>query len=532
MLDSPTPDSIHPETWEGLTVPGTLARAADLWPDAECAVDGARRASYAELLVASQSLAGGLSELGLRRGDRLASWMGNGIDWLAVDFACGLLGVTLVPVNARLSAPEVAYVLDQSSAVALVLDHALGSVDLLSAFESIAPRLPALRHVIVRGEPTGNHLSSESLRTREPCVHERGNADDLAYIIYTSGTTSFPKGVMLSHRNVVRNSAHGAERLRFEPDARLLLAPPLYSSYGCLTGKIGSITHRTCMLLLDRFSPKRALELMSEEGATAFVGVDTMVRDMIGLVRSGAAPPPRALTGLTAFPMTPELATEARGTLNAATVFTGYGLTEASACSSWSAVAPDGSNLDILEPMPRTEFRVVEPDGEADVAVGEEGELCVRSPGVMQGYYDKLEETAAVLRPGGWLRTGDLARRLDTAGTARFVGRLKDIIKTGGFNVSPLEVERVLKLHPAVLEASDVGVPDDRLTEIGVAFVQLDDGTTATAEELIAHCERQLAGFKVPRRIVFVDEFPMTGSQKIQKRILLEALEAPATETG
>ncbi|MBX6377747.1 MAG: AMP-binding protein [Clostridia bacterium] len=486
-----------------MTTAGVLQRAATLWPDALYVVDGDRRWTYAAFLDYVRSVASGLQRLGVRTGDRVALWMANRAEWLATDFACGLLGAVLVPVNTRLTAREVAYVLRQSGSSVLVMDRFFRQQDLWEAYASVAAELPDVHSVVLCGEvpsdvpavvravvpfadlaiprwdAAGEAGASAGCTTAgAPAEREAplGSPDPgaPAYILYTSGTTSFPKGVVLTHRNVVRNCAFTGDVLDFQPGDRALVALPLFSSFACLTVKIGCTTHGVALILLEHFSPLRALEVIGAEAVTVFHAVDTMLADMVRLVESGRGPrpPPPPRRGGAPRPAGPAAAV--RRVLGVEHVFAGYGLTEASAASSFYRLREDGANLNVLEPLPLVELKVVEPHSGQAVPPGGQGEICVRSPGVMQGYHGHPEETARVVDEEGWLHTGDLGEVLPD-GRVRFLGRIKDVIKTGGFNVSPLEVEEVLKAHSAVAEACVVGVPDERLGEVGAAVVRLKD---------------------------------------------------------
>jgi fatty-acyl-CoA synthase len=270
------------------------------------------------------------------------------------------------------------------------------------------------------------------------------------------------------------------------------------------------------MVLMGEFSPRRALEVVRDEQITMFHAVDTMVRDMAGLVDTGESPRPTSLERVAVIPVTRAIAESLRSSLGVRTVYSGYGLTEASAASSFYRVDGDASNANVLTPLPGVEFQV-----RAEVPGGTVGELWLRSPGVMRGYYRRPDDTATVLRSGGWLRTGDLAE-VTHDGAVHFLGRVKEIIRTGGFNVAPLEVEDVLRQHPDIADAAVVAVPDDRLGEVGIAFLRVRPGRSVTPDTVLSFCRARLADFKVPRTAVVVDGFPMTGSGKVQKVVLRE----------
>ena len=501
----------------GNTVGALLAHAAQTWPDDPALFDPVRALTFAQARDEAVALSRGLAALDLTPGEHVALWMGGGVDWVVTDYACALLGVPVVPINTRFRPDEAGYLLANSGSVAVVVDSEIDGVRTRDVLDELLPDLPHLRHVITRGEARPDDVDWATLplrgRDREPAPET--DPDAIAYILYTSGTTSFPKGVCLTHRGVVAVGRAFADRFGWTSADSNFVGPPLFSSYGTVTNVLGALSRGTALALLPRFSPRRSLELMQAEHVTTFVGVDTMLRDMIGLVRAGAAPRPDALRAVCAIPMNASLVRDIREVLGAE-VFSGYGLTEGSACSALAALHPDGSTVNVLDPLDGVSFRVVDPVTLQDLPPAEVGELWVRGPGVMRDYYEQPGPTAAVLvPPGPWLRTGDLASTVDDR-RVRFEGRLKDIVKTGGNNVSALEVERVLKDHPHVAEAALVGVPDERLTEVGVAFV-LSLVESLDAEDVLALCRARLASFKVPRRIVVVDEFPLTATGKVQK---------------
>lgn len=496
-----------------------------------CVVDGETALTYAEFVGYCRQIAAGLAGLGVAIGDRVALWMVNSIEWLAADFACGLLGAVVVPLNTRLTEVEVAKILTEAAPAVLIIDRVFRGRDRWDEVTGMALSPPPI--VVVRAEagtvlPPGalgfselaNQLNADHLEV------SRVPSDANAYLLYTSGTTSTPKGVMLRHANVTAIGPIAGDATDLVADDRVLVGLPLYSSFGCITVKLGCVSHGAAMVLLDEFSPRRAVEAICDKRITMFYGVDTMVRDMASLVDSGELARPASLWRAAVIPVTRAIIDTLGSSLGVQTVYSGYGLTEASAASAFYRVRRDASNANVLKPLPGVEFQV-----RAEVPGGRVGELWLRSPGVMRGYYLRPDDTAAVLQPGGWLRTGDLAE-VTLAGDVLFLGRIKDIIRTGGFNVAPLEVEDVLRQHPDVADAAVVGVPDERLGEVGMAFVRARPGRTVTPDAVLSFCRTRLADFKVPRSAVVVDEFPMTGSGKVQKgRLRDDYLGAPKVVT-
>lgn len=507
------------------TIGALLERAARTWPEHTALLDPERRLTFAALLDEATSLARGLATLELERGEPVALWMGGGVDWVVSNYACALLGLPVVPVNTRFGSEEAGFLLADSGCAAVLVDAVTDGVRNRDLLAGLAPTLPDLRRVVVRG---GDPLTVGDVDWATLPARGRGvdlaaetDPDAIACVLYTSGTTSFPKGVRLTNRAVTTVARCFGERFGWTPEDINLAGPPLFSSYGSVSNQLGTLAAGTALAVMPRFSPLRSLEFARAENVTTFVGVDTMLRDMISVVREGTAAAPTRLRAVCAIPMNRALVTDIREVFGAE-VYSGYGLTEASACSALGALDPSGADIGVLEPLEGVSFRVVDPESAVDLEPEEVGELWVRGPGVMRDYLGRPGPTADVLvMPGPWLRTGDLASR-SPDGRFRFEGRLKDIVKTGGNNVSALEVERVLKDHPGVHEAALVAVPDERLTEVGVAFVLL----TASDVDLDAvheHCRARLVKFKIPTQIVAVDEFPVTATGKVQKSALRAA---------
>jgi len=510
------------------TIPELVQRSADLWPDATAIIDLDRRLTFAELHRETVELATRLSAVGVRRGGRVAIWMGNSVDWVLADLAVELLGATVVPVNIQFSPDEVRYVLEQSRSDTLVMDGHFRERDLRSELSAFSGQLADLRTTIVHdvaspvtstdGQVSWSELLASDLDGE---LERSASPDDVAYILYTSGTTSFPKGVQLTHSNVLHTAVEFGRAFGWKPGDRNLAGPPLFSSYGAVSNVLGGLVHGVATLTMPRFSPSRALELIAQEGVTTFIGVDTMLRDMISLVTEGSHAAPTTLRSVTAIPMDPVLAEQVRSILHVENLFSGFGMTEAAACSVLIRLDNDCSNLNVLTPLPGVRLRVVDPQTLEESPVDKPGELVISGAGVMIGYFDKpAETTSAFLEDRTWLRSGDLAVKA-ADGTIHFQGRLKDVVRTGGFNVSALEVERVLKQHPTVIDAAYFGVPHERLNEIGVAYIRVSDPRTAP-EDVLEFTRQHLARFKVPHAIHLADTFPLTSTGKVQKAKLRE----------
>lgn len=482
--------------------------------------------TYGEIQRDANRLAGGLAACGLTKGDRIAVWLPSGLDWVRLQFASARLGLVLVPLSTRFKASEAEYTLRQSDAGALVLPDDWHGIDFLDRLGPVAPdRFPALRHLIVRGErrPAGA-LAFEELATHTPPGSwPPVRPEDPALMLYTSGTTGFPKGAVLTHRNIVYNAFQMARRQHITPADRLLVAPPLFHVFGCVNGVIGYLTHGASVVVQEIFEPGESLALIERHRCTAVYSTTTMFQMLLeqpGLASCDRRSLRTGMIGSMPVPETVMRAVVER--LGVSEIVNSYGQTEAPV----SLLNEAGVGLAVLlkgvgPALPGVELRLVNPASGEPVLPGEDGEICVRGPHVMQGYHRAPEKTAEAIDAEGWLHSGDLAREVGD-GLYRITGRLKDMYINGGLKVYPAEVENVLYRHPAVLQVAIVGVPEPRLGEVGHAFVRRRPGVPVDAAALIAFVRDRLAGYKVPRAVTFVDSFPLTPNGKIQKFRLRE----------
>ena len=523
--------------WPRTTYWGALDDAARRWPDAEAIVLPHQRLSFADLRAKVLRTAANLHRLGLRRGDHVAICMGNSAEWAALLFAAATLGAVVVPVNTRLRPPEIEYCLRQSDAAFLVTADRLLKVDFIAMLRGILPeiddalpaaRLPRLRQVIVCGEDVppaalpGSELDREPEGAFDPLSF--GIApDDVVLIQYTSGTTSAPKGAMLSHDSMLRDAWHVGRRMGLRPGERYFSQRPLFHVAGVTLSLLAALLSGATYVTTPVFDAATAVRMLREENCTHLAGNDTMFLMMLGQ------------------PEPPEERIRLRGGWAAATyavmrraqrrfgmpgICSAYGQSEASPNVSMGPFDDDeAKRLDgFAFPLPGIEVRVVDSATGAECARGSPGEILVRGWNLMKGYYNMPEQTARAIDAEGWLHTGDLGV-MDAEGRLRFAGRAKELIRVGGENVAPAEVEDVLHGHPAVVQAQVIGVPDPRLMEVPAAYVILSPGAGTTPEELIAWCRERCAGFRVPRYMRIVDGFEhigMTGSAKVQKSKLRE----------
>ncbi len=508
-------------------------RAARLWGTREALAFQGRRWTFAELHAGVDAAAKGLLQLGIAPGDKVALWMVNRPEWIHAMFALMQIGAVLVPVNTRFRTGDMAYVLGQSDAVAVIQTERSGPVDYLGMMRDIAPalgarpdaRFPALRHVIVLSDRAhadtvgwrtmvedGRRVSDQTLQERARAVDPEQNA----FVFYTSGTTGFPKGAVHDHR-IIRNTADMAGRMGVTSDDVILMYLPLFHAFGFICGALMSMIAGARQVLTETFDGNECVDLIASEQATMIHGFDTHYADLLDAQEKHPRDVSSVRTGLcgTGIASAIPIARRARHTFG--NLMTGFGMSEIG-IATLSAL--DSTEEQCVEangyPLAGCEVRVVDPATGRDQPVSVPGEILAHSYMVTQGYYKKPEDTARVLDEDGWFHTGDMGvMRPD--GHLRFLGRYKDMLKIGGENVDPMEVEAFLMSHAAIKIAAVVGLPDARLSEVAVAFVQVEPGCTLTERDVLEHCRSRLASFKMPRHVAFVDEFPMTSTGKIQK---------------
>lgn len=515
-----------------ITTEDALRRAVAIAPDVEAIVAPAGRITFAGLAEEVARIRAALVATGVRRGDHVGICLGNGPRWVALFLALGSLGAVTVPVNTRFRGEEMAYALRQSRVTLLFLAARVLKVDFVAMLRGICPAVdgalpdPALpdlaKVVVLDGDvPDGAMAWQDFLAAATGPADACCTPDDVLLMQYTSGTTSFPKGVMLTHRSMCANGFFSGGRMGLRVADRFHSARPFFHVAGTTLSILSCLQHVVTLVTMERFEPAEALRLMEEERCTHFSGNDTMA--LMLLNHPDRMQRRLVLRGAWAA-ASPSIVRRVIEELGARECVVGYGLSEASPNVSQSAWWED-AEIRIagrMRPQPGIAVRIRDIDTGTDCAPGEAGEILVRGWSVMQGYFDKPSETAAALDAEGWLYTGDLGR-LGEDGRLEFVGRAKDLIRVGGENVAPAEVEDILHRHPKIRQAVVVGVPDARLMEVPCAFVVLNDGTAATEEELLAWAKERMAGFKLPRHLRMVDGFEdigMTASSKVQKKQL------------
>ena len=540
--------SVHPP-FRDVSVGALSSRLAETLPAQPALVYGGDgpRWTFRELNDEARLVARGLVALGVRPGDRVAVWATNIPEWIVLQFALAKIGAILVTVNTSLRAQEIEYLLRQSETSTLVTIAGFRSVDYLGELRAIgaigqdaaerAKKLPHLARVVFVGaDGPDDVIRYEDVRAgagRVPTADlDRLEAavglDDVINMQYTSGTTGFPKGVMLSSRNIVNNGYWLGRGLAFTPQDRLCLCVPLFHCFGCVIGVLGAYTHGACLCAVESFDPRRVLETVEREGCTALYGVPTMFLAELEDQEFERFDLTSLRTGIMAGALCPEpLMRKVMNRMHLPEMTIAYGLTET---SPGLTQTPRDAGIEertqtVGRALPEVELRIVDPASGTDVTAGEPGELWARGYVVMKGYYNMPDETAAAITPDGWLRTGDQAS-IDASGNVRITGRIKDLIIRGGENVAPREIEDVLRQHPAVLDVSVYGVASEFFGEEVAAAIRSKPGEPADVQDLIGFCEARIARFKVPRHVRFVESFPMTASGKIQKFKLREMHEA------
>jgi fatty-acyl-CoA synthase len=515
------------------TVPDLLDEVADRCPDREALVGGGRRFTYAELRDEVRTFAKGLHALGVSPRDKVAVLMGNRPEWIIADLAICSLGAIMVAVNTWVTNRELGYILHHSDTSMLIATDRFLKYDyfaMLAELEPLPLTLPLLRsivHVGARGYRDSISFKnvSERGRTKPEAVLEAAaqaiDPQDVAYLLYTSGSTSTPKGVQLQHFALIENMWQIGERMHVTERDRLWLAVSLFWGLGCENALFNLLTHGGCVVLQEYFEPKEALRLISSERCTLFYGTPNMAQalfdhpdrgnyDLTCLRSGGTIGSPEQIMRVV--------------NLGARDICNIYGLTETygNCCVTDAAEPLEIRCNSVGRPLPGVDIRIVDSDTGKPLPAGEVGEIRVRGY-VTIGYFKDEVKTREARDADGFFLTGDLGY-LDADGHLHFRGRMKEMIKTGGINVAPVEIEEILMTHPAVKLAYVVGVPDPQRDEVIAAVIVRRQDETVEELDLLAHCRRTLAAYKIPRLMKFVNEtdLPLTVTGKLQKNRLNE----------
>jgi fatty-acyl-CoA synthase len=503
--------------------------------------DRGLRYDFAQLEWLSRQLAKGLLSLGVQPGDRVALWAPNIPEWVVLQFALAKIGAILVTVNTNLRGGEIEYLLKQSETSTLITVRGFRDIDYVDTINEVIPelqtseegafrseKLPYLRNVIYIGdEHPGGMIRYDSLLARSKEIDDEQldelasvqHLDDVINMQYTSGTTGFPKGVMLTHRNIVNNGYWLAEGIALSPQDKLCVPVPFFHCFGCVIGVLGAYTHAAALVPLEWFEPLRVLQYIERERCTAVYGVPTMFLSELEQLEFHSFDLSTLRTGIMAGSLCPEpLMRRVMERMNLTELTIAYGLTEA---SPGITLTPRDDSVELRTQtvgrvLPEVEVQIIDPATGEQCAPGHPGELCCKGYNVMKGYYNNSQATQEAIDSDGWLHTGDQAT-IDTAGYVRITGRIKELIIRGGENIAPKEIEDLLRQYPKIADVYVYGIPDDKYGEEVAAAVRLNTGETATEDEIRLFCDGRIARFKVPRHFRFVDSFPMTASGKIQK---------------
>jgi len=509
-------------------------------------VCGSERVSFSNLAQRARAFARSLMEYGVQSGDTVALWSPDCVEWLVARWAVTAMGAVLVPVNTRFRDEEISFILKQSQAKALIVSTGAKGVSYFDILEQIEPdfrgyspdewqsrELPDLSLVVGIGDDLPSSVVrfsdleadgcglADSDSVFDDCV-KKITKDDIAQIMYTSGTTSFPKGAQVRHGALLQNNFNTIARMNLGPEDRYLAPVALFSATGTSFTLSPFLAGAAIVLMKDGFSAQKFCELVEAEGITMSFYVEPIVRDLknyadldkhdLSTLRTGTGAPLQRETFLWLV--------EDLGVSDLTNV---YGLSETSnaVCRSFWNDPLEDRIVTCGHPMPGIKIRIADPETDEEINGDEMGEIQVNSYTVMPGYFNMPDETAATMTADGWLKTGDLGT-IRSDGQLTFRGRFKEMIKPGGFNVATLEVESFIKGVPGVIEVAVVGVPDERMGEIGYAYVETAADAKVEADTIIQHCRAHIASYKVPRYVEFVKDWPLTGSGKIKKLTLGE----------
>ncbi|GIM44740.1 putative acyl-CoA synthetase YngI [Collibacillus ludicampi] len=531
-----------------LTVGQLLSKIADQYPEHEAVVYADRdlRYTYRQFYEICGQAAKGFMKLGIAKGDQLAIWASNYPEWLITQFATGRMGAVLVTVNTNYRTAELEYLLRQSDTSTLLLMESYRGVSYTEMLYEIVPelkdaepgklqsqRFPCLKNVVILSDKKypgmfnwsdvmelGKTVSDEELREREDSL----DPFDVINMQYTSGTTGFPKGVMLTHSNIINNGRNISECMNLTYQDRLCIPVPFFHCFGCVLGTMACVSVGATMVPVQEFDALEVLKTVEKERCTGLHGVPTMFIAELNHPEFSSFDLSSLRTGIMAGSPCPiEVMKAVVERMGAREITIAYGQTESSPVITQTRTN-DPIELRVTSvgrPLPHVEVKIVDPSTGKELPPGEQGELCTRGYHVMKGYYKNPEATKNVIDEDGWLHTGDLAT-MDENGYFKITGRLKDMIIRGGENIYPREIEEFLYTHPKIRDVQVIGVPSVKYGEEVMAWIQVKDGETLTPEEVRAYCEGKIARFKIPRYIEFCESFPMTASGKIQKFKLRE----------
>ncbi len=530
------------------TVGGILEEMARRYPTNDALVypDQNLRYSYEQYNAQCDRVAKGLLAMGVEKGDNVSIWATNVAEWVILQFASAKIGAVLVTVNTSYKSSELEYVLQQSDSKMLFLVAGFKDTDYVETTYAVvkelkdstvgelhSDNLPYLKNVVYIGDSTpagmsnfaaieilGQQVSDAELQAVKDSLTEH----DVINMQYTSGTTGFPKGVMLTHHNIVNNGFNIGECMCFTEKDRLCIPVPFFHCFGCVLGVLACVTHGSTMVPIEIFTPEVVLRTVQQEKCTALHGVPTMFIAELEFPGFDQYDLSTLRTGIMAGSPCPiEVMKRVIRDMHVSEITIAYGQTEASPVITQTRT-DDPIELRVAtvgRALPDVEVKIIDIETGTTLPAGKQGELCCRGYLVMKGYYNLPEATALAIDKDDWLHTGDLAV-MDENGYCKITGRIKNMIIRGGENIYPREIEEFLYTHPAVSDVQVYGVPDRKFGEQAMAAIKVKDGVTLTEEDVKTFCKGRIANYKIPFYIRFVDEYPMTASGKIQKFKLRE----------
>ncbi|MBN2851900.1 MAG: AMP-binding protein [Clostridia bacterium] len=530
------------------TIGGLLTQMADRYPDNEALVhyNEGTRFTYKEFNDHCNRIARGLLGLGIKKGDHIAIWATNKTEWVILQFASAKIGVVLVTVNTNYKVFELEYLLKQSDSMTLFLIDHFKETDYLGIFEKVCPeikecekghlvsrKLPLLKNVVYIGDEIrdgmyqfnelislGNDISDEYFQK----VCDSCQINDVINMQYTSGTTGFPKGVMLTHYNILNNGKSIGDCMKLTENDRLLIPVPLFHCFGCVLGVLACVTHGTTMILVDYFRPQWVLEAVDKEKCTALHGVPTMFIALLDNEKFNDYDLSHLRTGIMAgSPCPVKVMEQVVDKMGMTEVTIAFGQTEASpVCTQTTTDDSIFHRVSTVgRALPNIECRIVDPETNMELPPDTQGEFVARGYNIMKGYYKMEEATRLAIDNEGWLHTGDLAT-MDADGYYKITGRIKDMIIRGGENIYPKEIEEFLYTHPKISDVQVIGIPSKEYGEEIMACVITKTNETVTEEEIKTYVKENMSRHKTPKHVVFMDSFPLTASGKIQKYKLRE----------
>ena len=530
------------------TVGEIVKEQARLHPNQEAYVypEHGIRKTYKEFDLETDKLAKAFIGMGIGKGENVAIWSDNKREWLLSQFATGKMGAVLVTVNTNYQATELEYLLKQSDATTLILDESFKGTSYIDIIKRVCPelgigekgsiaseKLPYFKRIILmtEREEAGMYKWSEFLSYAEGITDEQLDKqfqslspEDVINIQYTSGTTGQPKGVMLTHKNVVNNGKIIGDYMKLTEQDRVCIPVPFFHCFGCVLGTLAAVTHGSAMILLEQFDPLLVLQAVQDEKCTALHGVPTMFIAELNHPDFNKYDTSSLRTGIMAGSVCPiEVMKRVIEDMGASEITICYGQTEASPVITQTKTDdPIGKRVSTVgKPHPSVEVKIIDSVTGDEMPIGAPGELCTRGYNVMKGYYNNPEATKEVIDEEGWLHTGDIAV-MDSEGYIDITGRIKDMVIRGGENIYPKEVEEFLYTHPDIADVQVVGVPDAKYGEELMAWIIPKPGVKLDEDAVRTFCKGNISRHKIPKYIEFTEEFPMTASGKIQKFKLRE----------